>query len=332
MWHESQRLVYLGGSLPDPKNRIVYIGLQYFSQEAIGNRSWLDIFAELLGQANVSEIEAFSVGSWSKTWDNNDPFLDVIKEETEEDEYEDGEDDEDYRNTHYHVKNLDRIVEAIVHSRLKLPNLRFIYLGEDDYPDEFVTFGGANIAALLLAFPKLESLNLRDQVDFRGASSESLKEFSFYSADVYPDFFRQLQQANFPNLERLRFVIGTHYLQREEILGILNCTTFPKLKHLSINYDDHTATSTNILEFLFGTPLMDSLESLDLEGLSFDYESQFKQFYENPPPKNLKQIYLPIPVGRTADPLLTEYLQKHQIDIGQSWKYADTSRFAITRE
>jgi hypothetical protein len=331
MWHESQRLVYLGGSLPDPKNRIVYIGLEYISQEAIGNRSWLDIFAELLGQANVSEIEAFSVGSWSKTWDDNDPFLDVIKEETEEDEYEDGEDDEDYRNTHYHVKNLDRIVEAIVHSRDQFPNLKFLYLGEDDHPNEYVTYGAANVAALLSAFPKLESLNLRDQVDLRGASSKSLKEFSFYSVDANEDLFIQLQNANFPNLERLRFFVGTYSLRRRELAGILSCITFPNLKHLSVNCDDSTATHTDMLDFLLGTPLMDSLESLDLEGLSFSTQNnQIEQLCKSPPPKNLKKIYLP--TGFTRNLLLEEYLKKHQIAFEQHWNYTDTFRFAITRE
>jgi hypothetical protein len=126
--------------------------------------------------------------------------------------------------------HLDHIVEAIVSTREKLPNLKFVFLAEIDDVEQFVSYSGASIA-LLNAFPKLETLYVRDQVDLRGAKSDSLKEFVFYSIDAYPEFFAQPQEVDFPNLTTLGIFIGTYELDEEDLASVY-C---PFAKELSKN-------------------------------------------------------------------------------------------------
>ena len=330
MWHESQRFDYDSGILENPKGKIVRIHLKK------DQGTWFDLFAELLEQPNVSEIEAFSVGNWSRYWVEDDPYHEMDLEKTDEDE--DYEDYAEYAQQYMNLLHLDHVVEAIVAAREKLPNLKFVFLAEIDDVEQFVSYSGASVAALLNAFPKLETLYVRDQVDLRGAKSDSLKEFVFYSIDAYPEFFAQLQGVDFPNLTTLGIFIGTYELDDEDLASVYENTLFPKLKHLSINHDDNNVTSTDILKHLVNSPLLETLETLDLTGITLDDDAQFIDLYSSTKPACLKEIYfsLPYEFDKEIKQRLLAFFKTNGIEYAKnapsSRKYLDSYRFAIARE
>ncbi len=180
----------------------------------------------------------------------------------------------------YRRKHLQEFLQEIVEASYLFPNLKGLFIGSpsDKYSHVYIH----NIYPILKAFPNLEFLQLRGNVDndnFFKSNIEILEvrnpvdysfvktkplELSFLKTliiqvdNLSKDNFAKICNLNLPALEYFELNIDFN-IDFEDIISIVLGKPFSNLIYLGINrYGDL------ILEYLNQSPLMESLKILDL--------------------------------------------------------------------
>lgn len=177
-------------------------------------------------------------------------------------------------------KNLQEFLEEFVKAKDLFPNLKGLFIGS--YFDRDSRVRIHNIYPILKAFPKLEFLQLRGDVDndnFFKSNIEilevrnpvdgsfvktkplelsNLKTLIIQFDNLSSDNFAKICNLNLPALEYLKLNPAWD-IESDDIIPIVLGKRFPNLIYLGINrYAD------TILEYLNQSPLMNSLKILNL--------------------------------------------------------------------
>jgi len=194
--------------------------------------AWIDRFNELLHQSGVEQIPALVIGMW-----------------------------------HYD-KTVKYIVDALVASKAKLPNLKALFVGDITSEENEISWIKQDDLSLLWdAFPKLEHLTIRggDGLQLGQIKLPQLKSLRIESGGLTSEVVRSVGEAVLPELESLVLWLGTSGYGATVTIADLGrfyeCSEKPKLKYLGL-CDSEMADQ--VAEFIATAPVLKRLETLDL--------------------------------------------------------------------
>ncbi|MCJ8281271.1 MAG: hypothetical protein MJK14_15680 [Rivularia sp. ALOHA_DT_140] len=185
-----------------------------------------------------------------------------------------------FENNLHRRKNLQEFLKEFVEAQDSFPNLKGLFIGSPLYRDSRVRI--PNIYPILKAFPNLEFLQLRGDVDnenFFKSNLEILKvrnsvDGSFVKTkplelnhlktlmiqldNLSSDNFAKICNLNLPALEYLKLDLAWD-IKSDDIIPIVLGQLFPNLIYLGI-----TGHADTVLEYLNKSPLKESLKILNL--------------------------------------------------------------------
>lgn len=245
-----------GEPLRDPATAIPRIAVDWDAKD-----TWLDRFAQLLEDPDVSQLSGLIVGMWGN-------------------ESDDGS---------------GPIVEAVVTARDKLPNLRTLFFGDIiSEENEISWIRQSDVSPLFEAYPHLKYFGVRGGGGLQLGSPRhgALKTLVVETGGLDGAVVRGLHNAQLPALEHLELWLGTDgygaSVHVDDVQPILNGTLFPNLKYLGLRNSD---ISDDIAKALAGAPILEKIEVLDLSmGTIGDEGAQ--ALLDNPAIKKLKKLDL----------------------------------------
>ena len=160
-------------------------------------------------------------------------------------------------------------IAILVEAKDKLPNLRYLFLGELTAEEcEISWIQQGDITPVLEAFPGLEELVARGGEGLRLNQSRHicLKKLTIESGGlVAKDVFPGMLDSVFPELEHLEIWAGTEDYgwdgSIEDFRPFLHQNPFPKLKSLGLK---NSQLQNEIAILAADAPILDQLETLDL--------------------------------------------------------------------
>jgi len=190
----------------------------------------------------------------------------------------------------------EQVVQLLVSSHAKLPNLRGIFIGDMvSEENEISWIIQTDVSPLLLAYPNLEHLRLRGtgELSLGGRMAhEKLKSLTIETGGMPPRLFQEVLATQLPALESLELWLGTPSYGGDVTVGELQPlfagSLFPALKHLGLR------DSEIVDEIAAALPLaqiLSRLESLDLSLGNLSDEGG-KALLENAALKRLKRLDL----------------------------------------
>lgn len=150
----------------------------------------------------------------------------------------------------------------------RFPNLRHLFLADiESQQFEISWIKHSDLTPLLRAFPNLHTFGVRgsENLAWEQRAYPELRELTFQSGGLPPAVVRAVAASEFPELTDLELYLGdAEYFGGSEptdLAGILEGTTFPKLRYLGLrdaeNADDIAAAVAH-------APIVSRLEVLDL--------------------------------------------------------------------
>ena len=194
---------------------------------------WTDKFAAFLEQPGVEQSDCLVVGLW-----------------------------------HFEGGASDRVVEALVSARQRLPRLRALFLGDIVSEESEISWiNQGDVSPLLNAYPDLEHFRVRGGMGLQlGALRHNhLKSLIIESGGLPANVVREVAEATLPELEHLELWLGTeHYggdARVEDLAGILSGQRFPNLYYLGLRDSD---IADQIAAAIVEAPILDRIRVLDL--------------------------------------------------------------------
>lgn len=219
--------------LRDPQGTIYRISLDYDESEAGGH--WTDKFAVFLDDPNVRRVPGIVVGSWGP----------IDREVTSE-----------------------RVIEALVAARERLPNLRAIFLGDIISEESEISWiNQSDVSPLFDAFPALEHFCVRGGTGLALGTLRHahLKSLVVQTGGLDAGVVREVGAAQLPELEHLELWLGDEdyggTTTVDDLAPILAGTPFPKLRHLGLR-DSEIADA--IAAAVARAPVLECVRVLDL--------------------------------------------------------------------
>jgi hypothetical protein len=144
-----------------------------------------------------------------------------------------------------HEQTSQGIVELLVSSRAKLPNLKGIFLGDIvSEENEISWINQSDVSPLFAAYPKLEHFRVRgaNGLSFGRIQHSELKSLVVESGGMARTLVEEISQCEFPNLEHLELWLGTAGYgwdgTMSDVRPFLNKNKYPKLKYLGLKNSD----------------------------------------------------------------------------------------------
>lgn len=197
-------------------------------------QAWFDKFNQLLAQPNVDELTTFVVGQWG---------------------------DE-------HDRGPEAILEALVASRDKLPNLTAFFIGDITYEEcEISWIHQGDLSPLLSAYPNLEFFGVRgsEGLSLGNLKHDHLRHLIIQSGGLDVRVVREVLGAELPSLEHLDLYLGTENYgantQVEDLAPLLRGELFPKLAYLGLRNWDRADELAGVLA---NAPVLERIKELDL--------------------------------------------------------------------
>jgi hypothetical protein len=190
----------------------------------------------------------------------------------------------------------EQVVQLLVSSHAKLPNLRGIFIGDMvSEENEISWIVQTDVSPLLLAYPNLEHLRLRGtgELSLGGKlTHDKLKALTIETGGLPPRLFQEVLASQLPSLESLELWLGTPSyggdVTVDELQPLLSGKLFPALKHLGLRDSE---IADEVAGALTSAPILSRLESLDLSLGTLSDEGG-KALLENPALKTLKKLDL----------------------------------------
>lgn len=160
------------------------------------------------------------------------------------------------------------VVEKLVASSGKLPNLKALFVGDLTFEEcevSWMTVG--DLSPLWPAYPGLEEVGVRSGVEltFGPCDLPNLRRLVIESGGLAPQVVDEVAQANLPALGHLELWLGTSEYGGdttvEQLLPILNGGRLPNVRYLGLRNAEIT---NDIAKVIGGAAITPQLEVLDL--------------------------------------------------------------------
>lgn len=161
------------------------------------------------------------------------------------------------------------VVDALVASAEKLPNLHALFIGDITYDENEISWiNQADLGALFPAFPALTHFGARggNGLRFGKIDHANLASFVVETGGLNSETLHDVLRSDLPNLTHLELYLGTEQyggsVTLEDLSGLLTNNPFPKLDYLGLRdseiVDDIAAT------IVHSTALLEQITTLDL--------------------------------------------------------------------
>jgi len=219
-----------GKALESPADAAYRITRDYDAKDA-----WTDLFAQFLRDPAAGEVTALVVGLWA-----DDDM---------------GEDSE-------------RVVEALVAAREKLPKLAALFVGDITYEQcEISWIQQGDVSPLFGAYPALEHFRVRggNGLVLGRIRSDRLKSLVVEAGGLDVSVVRDALRSELPNLEHLELWLGTDNYGATTTLADLEPLfaggLFPNLRYLGLRDSD---LQDEIAQAIAKSPILERIRVLDL--------------------------------------------------------------------
>lgn len=216
--------------LPDPGKSIPRLVVDYDSDQTM-----LALFSRLLDDPKADQLTGLVIGRWSPETFEDAP---------------------------------DELVEALVASAPRLPNLRALFFGDITFEEcEVSWLQLGDLSPLWEAFPQLEELRIRGSsgLELGKIEHRHLKSFTLECGGLGRDVLQSIVAAKLPELEKLLIYLGDGGYgwdgTLQDVMPLLNGELFPKLKYLGLCDSD---IADEIAVAAANSPILNRLETLDL--------------------------------------------------------------------
>ncbi len=186
--------------------------------------------------------------------------------------------------TEYPQGSPDKIIQSLVASREKFPNLEAIFLGDIIYEENEISWiENTDVSPLLTAFPNLKFFRVRgaDGLSLGGLNHANLQHLGVESGGLPVNVLNEVINSHLPNLEHLELWLGSENygfnFDVEALAPIFEGSNFPKVTYLGLRDSE---ISDEIAKVIVEAPILDQLQVLDLsmgtlgdEGAQALYES-----------------------------------------------------------
>jgi len=187
------------------------------------------------------------------------------------------------------------VIELLVNSRDRLPNLAAIYVGDiTSEENEMSWIKQSDLSPLLEAFPELQFLRSRggDGLQLSSPEHANLRGLTMETGGMDVAVIRSVCESSFPNLEHLELWLGTDEYGANhsvaDLQPILSGRLFPKLKYLGLR---NSQLADEIAAVVVNSPLIGRIETLDLS-LGVLTDEGARVLLKLPPSPTLKKLNL----------------------------------------
>lgn len=229
----------------------------------------------------------------------------------------------------------EQVVQLLVSSHAKLPNLRGIFIGDlVSEENEISWIVQTDVSPLLLAYPNLEHLRLRGtgELSLGGRlSHEKLKSLTIETGGLPPRLLQEVLASQLPSLESLELWLGTPSYGGDVTLAdlqqLLSGNLFPALKHLGLRDSE---IIDEIAGALPSAQILSRLDSLDLS-LGNLSDDGGKALLQNAALKGLKRLDLHHHyLSKDTMAALKKTFPNANLDAQQSARAADERYIAVS--
>jgi uncharacterized protein (TIGR02996 family) len=168
----------------------------------------------------------------------------------------------------YGPESSDRIGEALIAARDRLPNLRALFLGDILRRESEISWiRQSDLTGLFAAFPRLEHFRSRGGIDLvlRPFRHEHLKSLVIEASNLPREVVQAVGASDLPALEHLELWLGTSEYgantRPADLEGIMQGKKLPSLRYLGLR---NSEIADDIPRLLAGAPIMQRLRNLDL--------------------------------------------------------------------
>lgn len=245
----------------DPEKTIYRIGCTYDEAES-GDDVWVRKFKAYLKQPGASKTVGLSVGAWGSVGEGDDSAS---------------------------------VIEALVNASSKLPNLKYLFLGDIVSEESEISWiNQTDVSPLLIAFSNLEHFGVRggEGLSLGTMNHAKLRSLVLEAGGLPNSVISEVINSKLPNLEHLEFWFGSgNYggdVTVEDLRPLLFDDRFPKLKYLGLR---NAEIADGIAQELKGAPIMNRIAVLDMSmGTLTDQGGQ--ALLDNPAITRLKKLDL----------------------------------------
>jgi hypothetical protein len=215
---------------PDPSKVIYRIRVDWDDKD-----TWQEKFAGYLELPHVEASTGLVIGNWKADYPQGTP---------------------------------EPIIQALVASREKLPNLEAIFLGDITFEENEMTWiENTDVSPLLTAFPDLKIFRVRgaNGLSLGGLNHEELRHLAVETGGMPRRILDEILESNLPKLEHLELWLGDDYygfdFGLEALQPILKGEAFPNLTYLGLC---NSKIADEIAQAIVEAPILDQLQVLDL--------------------------------------------------------------------
>lgn len=195
---------------------------------------WTDVLADFLNAPGSDKVEALVVGAW------------------------------DFVNR----GDSERLVEALVSARQRLPALKALFIGDiTSEENEISWIRQSDMSPLFAAYPNLEHFGVRgnEGLMLGTLKHDHLKTLIVQTGGLDVEIVRSVVRAQLPKLEHLELWLGTeHYGWNgtiDDVKPLLYQNPFPALRYLGLRDSEIV---DEIAAEIVKSPVLKQLETLDL--------------------------------------------------------------------
>jgi predicted DNA-binding WGR domain protein len=228
-------------------------------------------------------------------------------------------------------KSPEEIIQLLVKSRARLPNLSAIYVGDiTSEENEISWIHQCDLSPLLAAFPSLQLLRSRggDGLALSNPSHANLRALAIETGGLDVSVIRSVCTADLPRLEYLELWLGTEDYGANHTVAdlqpILSGRLFPQLKYLGLRNAQH---ADDLAAVLVNSPLLQRIETLDLS-LGVLTDEGAKALLQLPASPTLKRLnlhynYVGAELARQlkALPLTVDLSKPSEMEDEEEWRF-----------
>ena len=246
--------------LTDVKTTAHKLSIDY--EEAEGGATMVDLLSTYCDDPSSSQTEALIIGAWEECGGGTDS---------------------------------GSIVEFLVSSHKKLPNLKALYIGAIESEESEISWiNQSDMSPLFLAYPGLEHFMVRGgtALSIGSLKHPNLRSLVIESGGLPAGVIRDVGASELPALEYLELWVGTDNYggdaTPDDFKELLSGTKYPKLKYLGLR---DAEIADEIAKIVAQAPLLDRIEVLDLSMGALGDEGA-NALAESPAVKKLKKLDL----------------------------------------
>lgn len=165
-------------------------------------------------------------------------------------------------------ESAERVVEALVAARDRLPALRALFFGDITYEESEISWiNQSDVSPLLHAYPQLEHFAVRggEGLTFGTLRHDRLKTLIVQTGGLSRTVTQEILAATLPQLEHLEIWLGSEYYGGDttvdDLAPLLAGTLFPQLRYLGLRDSELTDEIAIALE---NAPILERVKVLDL--------------------------------------------------------------------